>query len=105
MGRPLMPPDLVDAVDGHLRADQGGLAAGRSGAGERLQGADLVGLRLAEGCAPRRRHQHGGAQGAGGRRAVAEEPAARGLAAVPEVLGPVLLFPILSHRAFLPADY
>ena len=97
--------DLVDAVDRHLHADQGGLAAGGRRARERLQRADLVGLGLAEGGAPRRRHQHGGAERAGGRRAIAEQPAARDLAAVPEIFGPILLFPILSHRAFLPADY
>ena len=52
---------LVDAVDGHLRADQRGLATGRSGTRERLQRADLEGLCLAEGWAPGCRHQHGGA--------------------------------------------
>ncbi len=64
---------LVDAVDRHLDADQGGLAAGRAGARERLQRADLVGLGLAEGGLPRRRHQHGRAQRARARRAISDQ--------------------------------
>ena len=51
----------VDAVGRHLQADHGGLAAGGAGARERLLGADLEGLGGAEGGAPRRRHQHHGA--------------------------------------------
>ncbi len=93
---------LVDAVDGHLHADQRGLAAGGGRARERLQRADLVGLGLAEGGAPRRRHQHGRAERAGAGRAVSDQPAARDLAAVPEFLAPILRFLIVSHREFLP---
>ena len=76
---------LVDAVDRHLQADQGGLAAGRARARQRLQRADLVRLGLTEGRLPRRRHQHGGAERAG-RCAVAQDLAAGDLAAVPEAL-------------------
>ena len=47
---------LVDAVDRHLQTDQRGLAAGRAGARQRLQRADLEGLGLAESRLPRRRH-------------------------------------------------
>ena len=57
-----MPPDLVDAIDGHLKPDERGLAAGGGGAGQRLQRADLIGLGLAERRAPGRRHQHRCAQ-------------------------------------------
>ena len=74
---------LVDAVDRHLHADQRGLAAGRGGARQRLQRADLVGLGLAEGRPPRRRHQHGRAERAR-RYAVADHAAARDLAAMPK---------------------
>src|SRR4029453_12098339 len=35
---------LVDPLDGHLRADQGGLPARRARAGERLAGGELVGV-------------------------------------------------------------
>ena len=85
---------LVDAVRGHLQADHSGLAAGGARARQRLLGADLVGLGRAEGCAPRRRHQHHRADGAA---APADERAARDLAAVPEVLRPGLVFPLFSH--------
>src|SRR5262249_48792847 len=105
---------LVDAIDRHLHADQRGLAAGGASTGKRLLGTDLVGLGLAEGGLPRRRHQHGraeragrgprvgrpGAPGAGG--AVSDHPAARDLAAVPELLTPILRFRLVSHCVFLP---
>jgi hypothetical protein len=74
---------LVDAVDRHLQADQGGLAAGRRGARERLQRPDLERLGLAEGGLPRRRHQHGGAERTGGR-AVADQAAAGDFAGIPK---------------------
>ena len=86
---------LVDAVGRHLQADHRGLAAGGAGAGQRLLGTDLIGLGGAEGGAPRRRHQHHGADRAA---APADDAAARDLAAVPDVLRPLLFFPLLSHR-------
>ena len=89
---------LVDAVDRHLHADQRGLAAGGACARQRLQRADLVRLGLAEGGLPRRRHQHGRAQRARGGRSVADQPAARDLAAVPEFLERVVRFSLVSHR-------
>ena len=92
-GRPLMPPALVDAVDRHLQTDQRGLAAGRAGARQRLQRADLVGLGLAEGRLPRRRHQHGRAERAR-RCAIADHAAARDLAAIPEA---VMVASVVSH--------
>ena len=88
---------LVDAVDRHLHSHQRGLAAGRTGARERLQRADLVGLGLAEGGLPRRRHQHSRPQGAGACRAISDQAAAGDLAAVPEFLAPVLRFLLVSH--------
>ena len=88
----------VDAIDRHLRADQRRLAAGGGGARQRLQRADLVGPGLAEGLPPGGGHQHGGAERARGRRGVSDEAAACDLAAVPEVLGPPLVLPIVSHR-------
>src|SRR6516164_1893053 len=93
---------LVDASDRHLHADQRGLAAGGASTGKRLLGTDLVGLGLAEGGLPRRRHQHGRAERAGGCRAVSDQPAARDLAAVPELLTPILRFRLVSHCVFLP---
>ena len=48
----------VDAIDRHLHTDQRGLAAGRAGARQRIDGTDLVRLRLAKGRAPRSRHEH-----------------------------------------------
>src|SRR5262249_61728662 len=70
------------------------------GAGERLQRADLVGLRrLAEGGLPWRRHQHARAERARGC-AVSNQTAACELAAVPEFLAP--RFCIVGHRLFLP---
>ena len=86
---------LVDAVDRHLQADQRGLAAGGGRARQRLQRADLVGLGLAEGRLPRRRHQHGRAERAR-RYAVADHAAARHLAAIPKVVRCVV-----SHGEFL----
>ena len=90
---------LVDAVDRHLGADQRGLAAGGGGARQRLQRADLVRLGLAEGGLPRRRHQHGRAQRARAGGAIADQAAARDLAAVPELFSPILRFLMVSHRA------
>ena len=91
---------LVDAVDRHLDADQRGLAAGGAGARQRLQRADLVGLGLAEGGLPRRRHQHGRAQRARARGAISDQPAARDLAAVPELF--MSMFLLVSHRTSSP---
>ena len=85
---------LVDAVHRHLQADQRGLAAGCARAGQRLQRSDLVGLGLAEGRLPRRRHQHGRAERAC-RYAVSDHAAARDLAAVPKVAS------VVSHGEFL----
>ena len=81
---------LVDAVDRHLHADQRGLAAGRRRARQRLQRADLVGLGLAEGGPPRRRHQHGRAERAG---AAAPRPSSRRRVTLPlyqKSFGPIL---------------
>ena len=85
---------LVDAVDRHLQADQRGLAAGGARARQRLQRSDLVGLGLAEGRLPRRRHQHGRAERAR-RCAIAEHAAARDLAAIPEA---VMVASVVSHE-------
>ena len=85
----------IDAVGRHLQADDGGLAAGGAGARERLLGADFKRLGSAEGGAPRRRHQHHGADRAA---APADQGAARNLAAIPDVFGPFLVLPLLSHR-------
>src|SRR5207244_3146272 len=74
---------LVDPVDGHHRSHQGRLSAGRGDAGERLHDPDLVGLRLAERLAPRRRNQHGRAERGGGRGRQSEKAPPRGLAAPP----------------------
>ena len=64
---------LVDAVDRHLHADERGLAAGCGVAGQRLQGADPIGLGRAEGGPPRRwRQQRRSAPGS----TPAEHPAA-----------------------------
>ena len=84
----------VDAVGRHLQTDNGGLAAGGAGARERLLGADLERLGGAEGRTPRRRHQHHGADRAA---APADQGAARDLAAIPDVFGPFLVLPLLSH--------
>src|SRR5262249_60226034 len=92
---------LVDAIARHLHAHQCGLAAGSASTGKRLLSANLVGLRLAEGRLPRRRHQHARAERARGR-AVSDQPAAGDLAAVPERLTPILRFRLVSHREFLP---
>ena len=94
---------LVDPVNRHLHTDQRGLAAGRAGAGERLQRADLVGLRgRAKGGPPRRGHQHRRADHTG---APAHEPPARQLAAVPEiVVRPILFVPSRGHCETLPVE-
>jgi len=63
---------FVDPIHGHLGSDQGRLAAGGCRAAERLERTDLEGLGLPERAPPRRRHQHAGAQRAGGGRAEAE---------------------------------
>ena len=93
----------VDASHRHLRADQRGLAASGTRAGERLQRADLVRLgRRAERRPPRRRHQHRRADHAG---APAHEPTARHLAAVPEIFRPILFVPFPSHCEALPVKF
>ena len=91
---------LVDVVHGHLGADERGLSACRGRSGQGLHGADLERLGLAEGVSPPRGHRHRRAEGARGGRGESEEPAPRGLAAVPEIFssGPLLLFPALCHR-------
>ena len=53
---------LVDAVDRHLRSDQRRLADYGGTARQRLQAADPVRLRRAEGGLPRRRHENRGAE-------------------------------------------
>ena len=85
---------LVDAIDRHLRADQSRLAASGRGSGERLERADLVRLRLAEGGLPRGRHQHGGAERA---RAISDEATACHLAAVPEFIAPIRCCLVVNH--------
>ena len=92
---------LVDAVDRHLQADHRGLAAGSTGAGERLFGTDLDRLGGAESRAPRRRHQHHRADRAA---APTDDTAARDLAAVPDVLRPGFVFPFFSHQQLLPLE-
>ena len=77
---------LVDAVDRHLQAHQGGLAACGTRTRQGLLGPDLVRFGLAEGGLPWRRHQHGGAERASGGRAISDQAAARHLPAVPEFL-------------------
>ena len=94
-----MPAGLVDAVDRHLHADQGGLAAGRRRARQRLQRAELERLGLPEGVAPRRGHEHRGAERAGAPPRHAEEAAPRDLAAVPECPAPTL-----RSSSSLPSD-
>ncbi len=94
---PVDPSRLVDAIDCHLDADQCGLAAGGSGAGERLHRSDLVGIGLAEGFAPRCRYQHGRAERAGGCGPVSDETAAGDLAAVPE--SPIVCLLVVDHRS------
>src|SRR5262249_49194196 len=83
---------FVDAVDRHLNADQGGLAAHRGGTRQRLRGADLVGFGLAERRPPGRRDQHGDADDAA---APADQPPARDLAGMPELL--VVLILLVGH--------
>src|SRR5262249_61442256 len=80
----------------------GGVAAGEASTGRRARGAACGGLGLPEGGLPRRAHQQGRAEGAGGCGAVSDQPAARDLAAVPELLTPILRFRLVSHRVFLP---
>src|SRR2546428_2053246 len=92
---------MVDAVDGHLGADQRGLAAGRAGAGERLERADLERLGLTESVPPGWREQDRRAQGAGRRRRQREELAPRRLSAPPHVLRPGFVVPPFSHRMLL----
>src|SRR6266850_7046350 len=92
---------MIDTLDGHLGADQRGLAAGRAGAGERLEHADLVRLGLTERVTPRRRDQHGRADGAGRRRRNRQELPARRLAAPPHVFRPGFVVPPFSHQMFL----
>src|SRR5215510_8771328 len=89
---------MVDAIHGHLRADQRGLAAGRARARERLEHAHLVRLGLAERLTPRCGNQHCRAQGAGRRRRQRQEFAPRRLAAPPHVLRPGFVVPPFSHR-------
>src|SRR6266446_1562998 len=72
---------IINAVRGHLHADQRGLAAHGPRAGKRLYGADLVRLGLAESGSPRCRHQYGCAQHAA---APSHQAATGHLAAVPE---------------------
>src|SRR5271169_5009995 len=82
---------VVDAVDRHLQADHRGLAAGGAGARERLLRTDLIGLGGAESGAPRRRHQYHGADCTA---APTDNAAAGDFAAVPNVLRPLLVFPL-----------
>ena len=97
-GRPLMPPLLLMRSAAICKPTTAVLPPAAPAPGQRLLGADLVGLGGAEGGAPRRRHQHHGADRAA---APADDAAARDLAAVPDVLGPLLFFPFLSHRMSL----
>ena len=100
LDRPAIDADvLVDAVARHLQADNRGLAPKRCRAGQRLFRTDLIGLGAAESRAPRRRHQHRGADSA---TAPTHQTAARNLAAVPEVFRPFFVFPLFSHGPFLP---
>ena len=94
-------PRLVDRVHRHVRADEGRLAARRGRARQRLEHAELERLGLPEGRAPRRRHEHRGAERAGRGGAPPQEPAAGHLAAVPEVLHPLRVLPALRHRQIL----
>src|SRR5262249_10101854 len=87
---------LVDAVDCHLQADQRGLAAGCGGARERLLRTELVRLGGAKCDAPRRRHEHGRPERAGGAGAPADEPAAADFAAVQEFLR-IMRVAVVSH--------
>ena len=98
------PAGLVDAVHGHLGADQRCLAAGGRHARQRLERAHLVGLGLAERALPRGGHQHRGPESACGRRAESEQPAAGDLAAVPERLRPLLVDPVLRHGEVPPCE-
>ena len=92
---------FVDAVGRHLQSDDCGLAAGGAGAGQRLLRTDFVRLGRAERGAPRRRHQHHGADRAA---APADNASTRDFAAVPDVLGPFLFFPLLSHGKNSPLE-
>src|SRR6266545_903624 len=92
------PARLVDAIGRDLRADQRRLAAGRRHAGQRLEHADLEGLRLTERRTPRRRHQHRRPQRARRRRGEPEERPAGRLAAPPHVLRPGFVLPVFGHR-------
>jgi hypothetical protein len=73
---------FIDAVGGHLHADERGLATYGSSTRKRLYGADLVRLGLAESGSPRRRRQYGCAQHAP---APSDQAATGHLAAVPEL--------------------
>src|SRR5208282_914911 len=93
------PARLVDAVHGHLDADECGLAPRRTGTRKRLQRADLVGLGLAEGGPPRPRYQRRGSERYGAARSPPpEQPAARELAAAPEFRTPISSFLVVDHR-------
>ena len=94
-GRPLMPPFLLMRSAAICRPTTAVLPPAAAGARKWLLGADLIGLGGAEGGAPWRRHQHRRPDRAG---TPADDPAARGLAAIPDVFGPFLFFPLFSHR-------
>ena len=88
---------LVDAVNGHLGADQSRLAARGSGSRQRLQRADLVWLRLPKGASPGGGHQHGRAERSCSCAPVSDRAAAGNLAAVPEFLPPILRGVLVDH--------
>src|SRR5262249_8701267 len=64
---------------------------------QRLEGADLEGLGLAERGPPRRRDQHGRPESARGTGGQAEEAPAGRLATPPRVPGPELIPPAFRH--------
>jgi len=89
---------FVDAVDGHLDAHHGRFADDRSGAGQRLHRADLVGLGLGEGDAPRRRQDRRAKGNRTPCRAPSQKPPACNPASAAERLG----IRIVRHHSILP---
>jgi len=88
---------LVDPVHGHLGANERCLAARGGCARQRLERANLVGVRLPERLTPRCRDQQGGAERPGRRCPKPEEAPPRGLAAPPHILRPWFVLPTLGH--------